>query len=294
MNNLRLIPSAVLVLLVSAGCSDMPKRNLALDQATDAYRVAQSDPQTGQLAPLELKLAGDAVNQATEAWRQDASATNVNHLAYLATQRVAIAHEVALQHGAEAQVAQARGTRNELRLGARTQEAESAQRMASASQAQTEVAKQEAAQSQQLSADAQARSQLLESQLLDLKAQKTARGVVITFQDLLFDTDQARLKEGGLTQVSKLADILQQNQQRTVVIEGHTDSTGSDAHNLQLSTMRADAVKSALVKMGISPTRLQSKGFGEANPISDNSQSAGRQLNRRVEIVLSKDGEPMQ
>ncbi len=293
MNKQRLIPTAALALLVTAGCGGMPPRNLALDQATDDFHAAQTDPKAGQLAPLELKQAEDALQQATDAWRHADSTTNVNHLAYLARQRVAIAQEAAQQRNAEAQVADARGTRNQLRLDARTQEAESAQRMSATSQAQTVVAQQEAAQSQQLSADAQAHSQLLEAQLLDLKAQKTARGLVITFEDVLFDTDQAKLKAGGMGQVGKLAELLQQNLQRTAVIEGHTDSTGSEAHNQRLSTLRADAVKSALVKMGVAPSRLQTKGLGEASPISDNSQSAGRQLNRRVEIVLSAEGDPV-
>jgi outer membrane protein OmpA-like peptidoglycan-associated protein len=241
MNKQGLIPTAALTFLAMASCGGLPPRNLALDQATGDFHTAQSDPKAGQLAPIELKQAEDALQQATDAWGHSESTTNVNHLAYLTKQRVAIAQETA----------------------------------------------------QRREAEAQARSQLLEAQLQDLKAQKTARGLVITLEDVLFDTDQAGLKVGGMRQVGKLAALLQQNLQRTAVIESHTEGTGSDAHNQRLATLRADAVTSALVKMGVTPSRLQTKGLGDTSPISDNSPSAGHQLKRSVEILLSADGDPI-
>ena len=87
----------------------------------------------------------------------------------------------------------------------------------------------------------------------------------------------------------KLATVLQQNPQRTVLIEGFTDSTGTAAHNQELSERRANVVRSALLEQGVAAERISTRGFGESNPIATNETAANRQLNRRVEIVLSDD-----
>jgi outer membrane protein OmpA-like peptidoglycan-associated protein len=87
----------------------------------------------------------------------------------------------------------------------------------------------------------------------------------------------------------KLAMLLQQNPQRTVLIEGFTDSTGTAPHNQDLSERRANAVRSALMAQGVAPERIATRGYGESYPVAANETAANRQLNRRVEIVLSDD-----
>jgi outer membrane protein OmpA-like peptidoglycan-associated protein len=138
--------------------------------------------------------------------------------------------------------------------------------------------------------DAQAKADALAAQLADLQAKQTERGIVITFGDVLFNTDQAVLTEGGQRTVRKLADVLMQNPDRSVMVEGFTDSTGSAAHNLELSQRRAESVRSALMGMGVEGTRVATRGYGEAYPIAGNDTAGNRQLNRRVEIVLSDVG----
>ena len=133
----------------------------------------------------------------------------------------------------------------------------------------------------------------LAAQLAELQAKQTERGIVITFGDVLFNTDQAVLTEGGQRTLRKLADVLNQNPDRSVMVEGFTDSTGSSAHNLELSQRRAEAVRSALMAMGIEGTRVATRGYGEAYPVAGNDSAGNRQLNRRVEIVLSDAGRPV-
>ena len=110
------------------------------------------------------------------------------------------------------------------------------------------------------------------------------RGMVVTIGDVLFDTDRAEIRSGGRRNMEKLAAFLKANPERKAMIEGFTDSTGSDVHNRELSGRRADAVMGALVEMGIGSSRLSAHGYGEAYPVAGNGSIGGRQMNRRVEI----------
>jgi outer membrane protein OmpA-like peptidoglycan-associated protein len=107
----------------------------------------------------------------------------------------------------------------------------------------------------------------------------------------LFDVDQAQLNPGGELQVARLADVLHQMPERNVLIEGHTDSAGSDAYNDSLSQRRADAVEDLLIIQGIDPTRVVTRGYGERFPVATNDTAAGRQQNRRIEIVILNPGD---
>jgi outer membrane protein OmpA-like peptidoglycan-associated protein len=206
----------------------------------------------------------------------------VDHLAYLARQRVAIAQATSGQKGAEAAVARADTVRDKVRLAARTNEADSANRQAADATLMANDA-------QRLAAETQARNAQLEAQINGLNAKKTDRGLVMTIGDVLFDTDRAQLKEGGLRSIDKLADFLKAYPQRTALVEGYTDSTGSEAHNEALSSRRATSVRAALLERGVGGDRVSMKGYGEAYPVAGNDSSGGRQLNRRVEIVLSDE-----
>lgn len=186
---------------------------------------------------------------------------------------------------AQRQTLLARGNAAESRR--QTQAAESD---ADEAQRQTLLARGNAAESERQMQAAQARTATLEAQLADLAATQTARGLVITMGDVLFGTDQASLNEDGMRTTQKLADVLQQHPQRTVLIEGFTDSTGTAAHNQELSERRADAVRGALQEMGVAPVRIAIHGYGETHPVAANDTKENRQLNRRVEIVLSNDG----
>ena len=107
---------------------------------------------------------------------------------------------------------------------------------------------------------------------------------------MLFRSDQARLTPNGMNTVQKLADVLTQNPSRTVLVEGFTDSTGSAAHNQDLSERRAASVATALTGMSIPRERVAMRGYGQSYPAAGNDSASARQLNRRVEIVLSNEG----
>ena len=303
MNISRTLSMTVIALAVMAGCSTTPSPNARLDEARSNYRMAQDDPQTRDMAGAEMRQASDALNKANDAWTRNESPAEVDHLAYLAKQRVLVAQEVARQKNAELAVTQADAARDKLRLEARTNEADtaqrsaeasqrqaaSAQRQAAASQGQAEVSRQQADAAKQQADEALARSSQLETQLRDLNAKKTDRGLVVTLGDVLFDTNQAQLKSGGVRSVEKLGIFLKQYPQRRALVEGFTDSVGSEGTNQNLSARRADAVRAALVNLGVSGDRIATQGYGEAYPVAGNDSAGGRQMNRRVEIVLSAE-----
>ena len=303
MNSIRLASLAVLAAAALAACSSTPPRNSMLDLARSDYSSAQADVQTRTLAPAELKQAADALALAEASLARDDRMAQVDQLAYLARQRVALAREAADRKASEAVVAEATAARDRMRLAARTREADdatqaavSARRDAAASQQQsataqqqTALAQQQAAASRQQAGDAERRSQALEAQLRELDAKKTDRGLVITIGDVLFDTDRSELKTGGLRNIERLGSFLKEYPQRKAMIEGYTDSVGSDSHNQALSGRRADAVRAALVGMGVGGSQLLAQGYGEMHPVADNDSAGGRQMNRRVEIVLSDE-----
>src|SRR5476649_500277 len=260
MKKLTFIPAVFAVSLFMAACSSTPTTTSMLDRARGDYMAAQNNPSVAASAPLEFKAASDALNRANDAAAKNDSLEHIDQLAYIATQKIATAQQVAHQKAEEARIADAGRQRDEVRLQQRTQEADQAK--AAADQAR-------------------------------MQAKQTERGMVITLSDVLFNTDRAELSADGMSTARKLADVLTQNPERTVLIEGFTDSTGSAAHNLDLSQRRAESVRAALVGMGVAASRVATKGYGEAYPVAANDTSGDRQLNRRVEIVLSQNGNPI-
>ena len=136
---------------------------------------------------------------------------------------------------------------------------------------------------------AEERAQDLERELEQLEARDTDRGLVLTLGDVLFDAGTATLKPGAATTVDRLAQFMRDYPERSVRIEGHTDSAGSDTANQALSEQRADAVRESLIERGLEAERIATLGYGEARPIAGNETAAGRQQNRRVEIVVSDE-----
>jgi OOP family OmpA-OmpF porin len=125
----------------------------------------------------------------------------------------------------------------------------------------------------------------------ELQAQNTARGMMVTLGDVLFETAKAGLKPGAQQKLYQLVSFLEAHPDRKVVIEGHTDSRGSESYNEDLSQRRAEAVQDFLIRNGIDPARITAQGYGEAYPVASNGTPAGRLQNRRVEIYLPTAGE---
>jgi len=127
----------------------------------------------------------------------------------------------------------------------------------------------------------------LQKQIVELNAKTTDDGLVVTLGDVLFESAKSELKRGAATNLGKLADFLNKHENCIVVIEGHTDNLGSEAFNFGLSMRRANAVKKYLLHHGVESSRLAACGNGEGSPIASNASASGRQLNRRVEVIIS-------
>jgi len=112
---------------------------------------------------------------------------------------------------------------------------------------------------------------------------------VVMASDVLFDVDSATLAPGARPKVRQLGDVMQRYPRTIVEVAGHTDSSGSDAHNLDLSRRRAESIADELVAAGVAPGRISVRGLGESMPLVSNASAAGRQENRRVEIVINPD-----
>ena len=312
MKNFYRTPAALAIVALMAACARTPTSTSLLESTRAEYRQVEQNPNVGTYAQMEMKQASDAMREANLSAERRESTEQIDKQAYLARQKIALTQEVVKRKVAEADVAAAAKERDFIRLNQRTNEANQANANAQQAQVAAQVAQQDATQAQanaeqaqrntqeaQRAADdartktaqAQARtSQLevqLEAQLAELAAKKTERGIIITLGDVLFGTDQSSLTPDGMRSAQKLADVLAQNPSRTVLVEGFTDSTGTSGYNQELSSRRAAAVRDALMQMGIASQRISVRGYGESYPVAGNDSPAGRQLNRRVEIVLS-------
>jgi len=253
---------------------------VALEQARTAYAQAEQTPAVVAHAPVPLQEARQALQRAERVWADDHDAEEVQHLATLASQRVEIAKAVAEKKVAEAQIQQATEERDQILLDARTREAQRAHSEAARAQQQAQ-----AATSQAQAATSQV--QQLQQELAALQAKQTDRGLVLTLGDVLFETGKADLRPGALKNLYPLVTFLQKYPERRVVIEGHTDSVGSDAYNLDLSQHRADAVRDFLLQNGVNAAQMSTRGYGKASPVASNDTAEGRQQNRRVELIIS-------
>lgn len=243
---------SLIVLVLAAGCASAPQRSEQLDSAHAAVQTLGADPLVQQAASEDLKAAQASLQDADNALQQKQPLTVVDHYAYLA-QRHAESGEARIREAkAREELAQAGQERQQIVLAERAREADAAK-----------------------------------AELAELKARQTSRGMVVTIGDVLFDTGKATLKEGATLTIDRLAAYMRENPKSRLRVEGFTDSTGSDELNDALSQRRADTVASALVSRGISADRLQAIGRGKTFPVASNDSAAGRQQNRRVEVVFS-------
>jgi outer membrane protein OmpA-like peptidoglycan-associated protein len=251
--------------LALAACASTPRPDAAMDDARAAIGAAEANPNVSQYAALDLETAKKdmaAADAAVQAHNNDAAAQS----AYLAMQNARIAQAHAAAKADDARVAAGQAERDKIMLAARDKEVSSAKSDAARLQAEVD----------------------------ELKAKSTSRGLVMTLGDVLFDTGKAELNAGSARKLDQLAQFLTEHQDRKVQIDGFTDSVGGDAYNEQLSQRRADAVKSALMSRGVDASRISTEGYGKAYPVASNSDSSGRQLNRRVEVVIGgQNGTPI-
>jgi outer membrane protein OmpA-like peptidoglycan-associated protein len=274
------------LLAMVAACSTTPERIPELEQARAAVQELEREPKVQQAASETLGKARAALNRADTAL-EDGELALVTHEAYLARRQAEIGMQLTAEAEALEALEEAEKRRNELRLEARSREAEQAQMLARQRAAEAEQNAREAALSQSVAAAALDEADRLADELDEMEAEQTERGIVLTLSDVLFDTDEAELREGAMRAMDRLAEYMASNPKRELLIEGHTDSTGSEEYNRELAAERASAVADALLQRGIERSRLRTVGLGEAYPVATNDTAAGRQENRRVEIVVS-------
>ncbi|MDH4173064.1 MAG: OmpA family protein [Betaproteobacteria bacterium] len=298
---------ALTAVAVLAACATAPAQNALLDEARAGYERAVNNAYAARGGTVELQSARTALQRAQAALEAGDDTVVVEHYAYLAKRRIETALEAGKVVAGEEAVAAAALERQRIMMEVRTREAEEMQKRALASAADADAARKRAMEQQEQAATArkQAEEQLaraqaataaaraadeqakrLAAQLEEMKAKKTERGMVLTLGDVLFDTGRSDLKPGALRTLEQLTAFLTENPERSAIIEGHTDSVGAEAFNQRLSEQRAQAVQNALIERGIAPARLSAVGFGPSKPVVGNDTAAGRQQNRRVEIVL--------
>jgi outer membrane protein OmpA-like peptidoglycan-associated protein len=283
--NTKLI-SAISLALTMAACASVPPVNVALENARSAVRAAESDPNVSVYAALELHTARDELD-AAEAAATARHERDIDQPAYLAAQTAHLAQLRASTKANDARVAAGKADRDQIQLNARTKEVDGA--VLARDQATQKAAVADAARDQ-----ATQQTAAVQAELDALKAKPTDRGLVLTLGDVLFDTGKADLNPGAARNLDQLVQFLTDHQERHVEIDGYTDSVGTDSFNLDLSQRRADTVKSVLVHRGIDSTRIVSRGYGKEFGVASNADSGGRQLNRRVEIVIGGvDGAPV-
>jgi len=275
-----------------AGCASAPQPPAGSAEVRAKLTALQGDATLATRAPVAIKDAELAVTQAEIAQPDLALAA---HRVYIADRKVDTATALAQTKFAEEERTALNEQSEKARLDARTHEADLAKSAAVSALAESENQK-VAATSARSDADAallaanvsQQQASDLQRQLEILQARPTDRGLVLTLGDTLFATGKSELKSGATANLNRLSAFMTKYPQRTAAIEGFTDSMGSEEYNQDLSQRRADSVKSYLVGQGVETTRLSSAGRGENAPVADNESAAGRQQNRRVEVVISQ------
>jgi outer membrane protein OmpA-like peptidoglycan-associated protein len=302
MNNLFMVAACAAVFTSCAATVPMELVN-----AREAYRRASSGP-AGQVALAELHVAGEALAQAEQSFKQNPGSYQTRDLAYvaerkseLATATASITIEQKSQSQANSDFEATQGkivkdTKQDLKQ-TRTALAESQYSGAVTAVALASSERSGAATAELLSAEQVARNaaDLRTANALAALAKLGAvkeepRGMVITLSgSVLFASNQAILLPEARTRLDQVVAVLLTTRERNLTIEGHTDSQGTDAHNLDLSQRRADAVRNYLVTKGYEADRIQAHGLGEGHPIADNANAEGRANNRRVEIVIARE-----
>ena len=294
------------------------KTPLDLLGARNAVRIAK-DAGAEQYAPSELQKAQDSLNRAEDYYRRKQGSGPIGTVAREAVQtaeearlmsikreqdeqaererKAAADREAQAQADAQAQQAAAAQAQAQAEQSqAQAAQAQQAQQQAEQARQQAELAQQQAAQQAQQAEQArqqvendkvQMRARMLQQLNQVLQTRDTARGLIVNMPDVLFDTGKADLKSAARERLAKVAGILIAYPDIRVEIDGYTDSTGSLEFNERLSQQRAESVRSFLASQEVNSSSITTQGFGPSDPIASNDTAAGRQQNRRVELVVS-------
>jgi outer membrane protein OmpA-like peptidoglycan-associated protein len=285
--NIKLLTGMGLGLALCA-CVTTPQPNAALESAHAAVQSAESDPNVAKYAALDLEAARKDLAIADDAALHHNEA-QIAQPAYMAAQNARLAQMHAATKANDARVAAGQAERDQILLATRNREVQNAKLATNEARMATSAALDQRDQAAQQAAQATEEAARLQAEVDQLKATPTPRGLVLTLGDVLFDTGRSELNPGAGRKLDQLAQFLSEHKERRVQIDGFTDSVGPDSYNEELSRRRADAVKSALLVRGIDASRISTQGYGKAFPVANNTDSGGRQLNRRVEVVIGGD-----
>ena len=254
--------------LASPGCAASPPKELR--DARNAYRDAANGV-AAQSNPAQLHTAQQSLTLAEKTFEEEGASHRTRDRAYVAMRKAQLAET------------QARIARSEDQLRAVMKQSDVAQ-VAELEQTKSALVN---AEQQRKDAEMKAAAAALElSRLATVKQDE--RGMVITLSgSVLFASNKAELLPAARRRLDEVADALNKNDSTAqIVVEGHTDSKGSDSYNLELSARRAEAVRSHLVSRGIDESRIRAEGLGLTRPVADNKSAEGRANNRRVEIIV--------
>jgi outer membrane protein OmpA-like peptidoglycan-associated protein len=256
-------------MLTLVACAHVATSNEALQLARERYaEVNAMDPAKRSYdADRHLQRAAAAIERAGDPWLAssiDAMGNDAEHYSRMALHDIEMAELIMRQRDAETTLAQLSQQRDQILVAL--------------------VDRQQAAQPDQREERLQAA--LAEAQQRGAQVLRTPEKIQVTFRDLTFDFNRAEVRDQFRQPLLDIADALREFPRARIVLEGHTDNRGRPTYNQALSERRADAVKTFLISQGISASRIASRGVGEAQPVATNATAEGRELNRRVELVI--------
>ncbi len=287
-SRLVLVPT-LLASMVLAACASAPKGPPPeIVRLQDDLARLRADARIAPHAVAEIDRAEAAVALLrSEGRRLDEPL--FRHGIYIADRLVQTAEASGLARDAELRGRELGIERDRLLVDVRTRQADEARRAANLAMASASSERRSAELARADAAAARAELETMRSKLTELETRQTERGLVVTLGDVLFEIDRAELKPGATRSLDQLAMALRDDPRSSVSIEGHTDSTGSREHNLDLSSRRAESVRSYLLGHGVDATRTTARGLGPDYPVASNNTAAGRQQNRRVEVIVSSN-----
>ncbi len=291
-----LMTGSVVLALGLSGCAKTPPSG-QLQAARQAYQHA-TQAGAATIDPDSMHESREALRRAELFYDDDPQGEQERHYAYLATRKAQIAMAAVAEKMAERSAAQSR----QQALEVARRDRDRARSEATYTSAELTQTKDQLSRAEQARADAEARLADAESKLRNAMAgiaeiaqvKARERDLVITLNGaVLFEFGKSELMAIAEDRLRTVAEAIKsQDENRKIIVEGHTDSIDTDAFNLQLSRARAEAVRAFLVSQGISADRITAVGKGESQPVATNDTPEGRANNRRVEIILRDNGAP--
>ncbi|WP_339074442.1 OmpA family protein [Teredinibacter turnerae] len=277
--------SASMILL--AGCATTHEPSNELTELQTRYNSVVSSQNLEEYAPVAFDEAGKSIARLETLENDDADDYELEHQQYLAERKLDTAIELAKHNRSQEYIDDADVRRKDLMLQARERDLTQAEREAAFMKSRAEAAEQRAEMAVARANSMEEKASQMASKLESVTTKLDKRGLVITMGDILFATDESEVKPGAVRTLEKVSDLLAEYPDREILVEGFTDSTGAADYNKNLSELRAEAVVKQLVDNGLAEDRLSAKGYGEEYPVASNDTAAGRQQNRRVELVVA-------